>query len=108
MRVIGPYVCAVMLRGRHRGLPVAIDRAVVMPFEFRNDSTNSMLGEVEERRDPVVEPDEANEADEQRSVANGEVPSEKGPHDPLKRRSWRSNSFASRRRASVGLEPNTA
>ena len=27
-------VCVVMLRGRHRGLPVAIDRAVVLPFEF--------------------------------------------------------------------------
>lgn len=23
-----------MIRGRHRGLPVAIDRAVVLPFEF--------------------------------------------------------------------------
>jgi len=28
-------VCLVMLRGRHRGLPVAIDRAVVLPFEYR-------------------------------------------------------------------------
>ncbi|KAH9850186.1 TrkH-domain-containing protein [Lenzites betulinus] len=27
-------VCAVMLRGRHRGLPVALDRAVLMPSEF--------------------------------------------------------------------------
>ncbi|KAK7057587.1 potassium transport protein [Favolaschia claudopus] len=27
-------VCLVMLRGRHRGLPVAIDRAVMLPFEF--------------------------------------------------------------------------
>jgi len=27
-------ICAVMLRGRHRGLPVAIDRAVMLPFEF--------------------------------------------------------------------------
>ena len=24
-------LCAVMLRGRHRGLPVAIDRAVLLP-----------------------------------------------------------------------------
>lgn len=23
-----------MIRGRHRGLPVAIDRAVVLPYEF--------------------------------------------------------------------------
>lgn len=27
-----------MLRGRHRGLPVAIDRAVMLPFEFKRDS----------------------------------------------------------------------
>ncbi|KAI9465251.1 cation transport protein-domain-containing protein, partial [Lactarius psammicola] len=27
-------VCLVMLRGRHRGLPVAIDRAVLLPFEY--------------------------------------------------------------------------
>jgi hypothetical protein len=27
-------VCLVMLRGRHRGLPVAIDRAVMLPAEF--------------------------------------------------------------------------
>jgi hypothetical protein len=28
-----------MLRGRHRGLPVAIDRAVVLPFEYRRDDS---------------------------------------------------------------------
>ena len=28
-------VCFVMLRGRHRGLPVAIDRAVLLPQEYR-------------------------------------------------------------------------
>jgi len=27
-------ICAVMLRGRHRGLPVALDRAIVFPSEF--------------------------------------------------------------------------
>ena len=26
-----------MLRGRHRGLPVAIDRAVMLPFEFQSN-----------------------------------------------------------------------
>lgn len=26
-------LCAVMLRGRHRGLPVAVDRAVLVPDE---------------------------------------------------------------------------
>ncbi|EKM49791.1 uncharacterized protein PHACADRAFT_214314 [Phanerochaete carnosa HHB-10118-sp] len=28
-------ICAVMLRGRHRGLPVALDRAVMLPHEFK-------------------------------------------------------------------------
>ncbi|TRM69077.1 cation transport protein-domain-containing protein [Schizophyllum amplum] len=28
-------LCVVMLRGRHRGLPVAIDRAVMLPNEFK-------------------------------------------------------------------------
>jgi Cation transport protein len=28
-------ICFVMLRGRHRGLPVAIDRAVMLPLEFK-------------------------------------------------------------------------
>ena len=32
-------VCIVMLRGRHRGLPVAIDRAVLLPFEYRTEDT---------------------------------------------------------------------
>ncbi|THH30596.1 hypothetical protein EUX98_g3612 [Antrodiella citrinella] len=32
-------VCVVMLRGRHRGLPVALDRAVMMPQEFRKHVT---------------------------------------------------------------------
>ena len=28
-------LCLVMIRGRHRGLPMAIDRAVMLPSEFR-------------------------------------------------------------------------
>ncbi|KAF8841742.1 TrkH-domain-containing protein [Paxillus ammoniavirescens] len=28
-------VCLVMIRGRHRGLPVAIDRAIILPYEFK-------------------------------------------------------------------------
>lgn len=29
-----------MIRGRHRGLPVAIDRAVVLPYEFEKMQDN--------------------------------------------------------------------
>lgn len=34
-------VCVVMLRGRHRGLPVAIDRAVMLPAEYRRQAETS-------------------------------------------------------------------
>jgi Trk-type K+ transport system membrane component len=30
-------LCAVMLRGRHRGLPVAIDKAVLLPHDRLNE-----------------------------------------------------------------------
>jgi Trk-type K+ transport system membrane component len=30
-------LCAVMLRGRHRGLPVAIDKAVLLPREHETE-----------------------------------------------------------------------
>ncbi|CEH15031.1 related to potassium transporter trk-1 [Ceraceosorus bombacis] len=35
-------VCAVMLRGRHRGLPVAIDRAVLLPGEIEEEDNNPL------------------------------------------------------------------
>lgn len=31
-------LCAVMLRGRHRGLPVAVDKAVLLPHEKQDDA----------------------------------------------------------------------
>ncbi|KAF8520279.1 cation transport protein-domain-containing protein [Hysterangium stoloniferum] len=34
-------ICAVMIRGRHRGLPVAIDRAVIFPEEFELQRQNN-------------------------------------------------------------------
>ncbi|KAI0941630.1 hypothetical protein AcW1_003472 [Taiwanofungus camphoratus] len=41
-------ICAVMLRGRHRGLPVAIDRAVMLPFEFKESSHYQTSGAEED------------------------------------------------------------
>jgi Cation transport protein len=35
-------VCVVMIRGRHRGLPVAIDRAILFPKEFKLDRSATM------------------------------------------------------------------
>ena len=34
-------ICLVMLRGRHRGLPVAIDRAIMVPVVSQDDSSPS-------------------------------------------------------------------
>lgn len=35
-------VCLVMIRGRHRGLPVAIDRAVMLPREFQKELSKEL------------------------------------------------------------------
>jgi hypothetical protein len=50
-------LCAVMIRGRHRGLPVAIDRATLLPWDIekrmKNDgSDNTIVDQAmdEERR----------------------------------------------------------
>ncbi|KAH9060174.1 TrkH-domain-containing protein [Lactarius vividus] len=37
-------ICAVMLRGRHRGLPVALDRAIVFPTEFMHKAGEKVRG----------------------------------------------------------------
>ncbi|KAJ7772100.1 cation transport protein-domain-containing protein [Mycena maculata] len=47
-------VCFVMIRGRHRGLPVAIDRAVMLPMEFAEQNNTDL-----KRQD--IEPDEDHE-----------------------------------------------
>lgn len=40
-----------MIRGRHRGLPVAIDRAIVLPYEFeRAEDDPDPPPRVDERR----------------------------------------------------------
>ena len=35
-------VCLVMIRGRHRGLPVAIDRAIMLPREFQRELSKEL------------------------------------------------------------------
>jgi hypothetical protein len=42
-----------MIRGRHRGLPVAIDRAIVLPNEY-NKEDNEKVDEVLTRRSQLV------------------------------------------------------
>lgn len=34
-------ICLVMLRGRHRSLPVAIDRAIMLPNEFKKEDEDT-------------------------------------------------------------------
>lgn len=46
-------MCAVMIRGRHRGLPVALDRAVMLPHEFRRPSDSEAPLESDGSRDEV-------------------------------------------------------
>lgn len=46
-------ICVVMLRGRHRGLPVAIDRAIVFPTEFM-DKAGEKVKEMKTKRHVVA------------------------------------------------------
>jgi hypothetical protein len=34
-------ICAMMIRGRHRGLPYAVDRAVILPGDSQRQSQES-------------------------------------------------------------------
>jgi len=38
-------LCAVMLRGRHSGLPVALDRAIMFPTEFSREENEKVATE---------------------------------------------------------------
>ena len=38
-------LCTVMLRGRHSGLPVALDRAIVFPTEFAREESEKVATE---------------------------------------------------------------
>lgn len=37
-------ICAMMIRGRHRGLPYQLDRAIMLPHERREESDESTRG----------------------------------------------------------------
>ncbi|KAJ3914684.1 cation transport protein-domain-containing protein [Lentinula edodes] len=52
-------VCLVMLRGRHRGLPVAIDRAVMLPSEYQRH--DEISAETTGHEEFTNNPDEINE-----------------------------------------------
>ena len=47
-------ICVVMLRGRHRGLPVALDRAIVFPTEFVQKAGEKVKEMKTKRRVEVV------------------------------------------------------
>jgi len=49
-------ICLVMLRGRHRGLPVAIDRAVVLPAEFGKKDQDDAQEETKSHHMPDEQP----------------------------------------------------
>ncbi|KAK0530861.1 hypothetical protein OC842_003797 [Tilletia horrida] len=67
-------VCLVMLRGRHRGLPMAIDRAVLLPMELEQEDFADDWSLTEYPEPVVAEPaqmDDPSQADA-------------GPYDPSK------------------------
>jgi len=41
-------ICAMMIRGRHRGLPYALDRAITLPNERREDNKTGYRDETEQ------------------------------------------------------------
>lgn len=92
-------ICFVMLRGRHRGLPVALDRAVMLPHEFQEHPdqmqpprTNTAVvveDEKNEREKTRAEKSpKSHNADRQKSVAStdDEHVREKTTHIPITRR----------------------
>ena len=92
-----------MLRGRHRGLPVAIDRAVMLPFEFREES------------DSEEESEENTEHPTHDHSPNGDVPVEKNtrfqdpsPHRGVSFRSASADSRNQRRRRATTIVPEEA
>lgn len=71
-------ICVVMLRGRHRGLPVALDRAVMLPQEFRKRVDGDHDGNSEGPPSPNTTPaegltpeDASNEVAESSSSGQG-------------------------------------
>lgn len=51
-------ICAMMIRGRHRGLPYALDRAITLPNERNEDGETRYRDEVapdDEQQSGVVE-----------------------------------------------------
>lgn len=59
-------LCAVMIRGRHRGLPVALDRAVLLPHEFERRED----GADEVQDPPAQEPNVMSEKRQQPDAAS--------------------------------------
>ncbi|TFK56779.1 TrkH-domain-containing protein [Heliocybe sulcata] len=53
-------MCAVMLRGRHRDLPVAVDRAILLPHEFSKVEAAGQTHIIPENKDITLSPVEDN------------------------------------------------
>lgn len=84
-----------MLRGRHRGLPVAIDRAVLLPSEFRDRSTSELGNDTspEDGTGPEVDGADITPADEDSSSRdnNGDLLNEKGKHNSVREQDERTS-----------------
>ncbi|KAG1782036.1 cation transport protein-domain-containing protein [Suillus placidus] len=71
-------LCLVMLRGRHRGLPVAIDRAIMLPSEF--EKTNDEPPVPVTHDDRQSSPHESLHAREPLPKEDGHTSSNEGPY----------------------------
>ncbi|KAJ7647734.1 cation transport protein-domain-containing protein [Roridomyces roridus] len=87
-------VCFVMIRGRHRGLPVAIDRAVMLPMEFGQKGDEDVA-----EHDNAEEYDHAGPSGYQRSLD-----SEWRLRRNAQRRSSEEIAVADRRRSAARLD----
>lgn len=78
-------VCAVMIRGRHRGLPVAIDRAVMLPRDFTAAEEQAL----DEERSRRLSRQSSNFAE-----GDFRTHSRRGSRDTVPQRSGTGNSFS--------------
>ena len=73
-------ICAVMLRGRHRGLPVALDRAVLLPSEFLPARPRAQAARLH-ARGSAKDGDAEGEGETEREKEGADVPGPLQPRD---------------------------
>ena len=81
-----------MIRGRHRGLPVALDRAVLLPHEFKKHESDTNEAQGQPAEDSFVSTEKHQQPDAA-SIAPEKDEMVEGPSNPVSHRT-RTLSFA--------------